>query len=164
QHDERGAGSREQLPAADPVPQRQDDLSEPLLVDPPRPGDRVGTRGDGRQRTRGEDLVTGTDLVGEVDRGQRDEQGEERRQRQGDDHPQPVEREPHRADATWPDLREQRPKVRAPAQPTAAATSRGRIARAPSSYRSCTAFAMSCTQNRSWTRSWPARPRVSASW
>ena len=88
---EPGTQDRQQLPAAQPVPGREHTLRQPLLVRPGRAGDREGPGVRGGDRAGLEDRLPGADLVREIDRGHRHEQGDERRQRERDDQPQLVE-------------------------------------------------------------------------
>ncbi len=79
-------------PAADVLDQGQDHLGAPLLVDPWRPGGGERPRVDRRQRTRRDDLGTRAQLVREIDRGHRRDDGREHGQGDGQEQPESVQR------------------------------------------------------------------------
>src|SRR6185369_17519135 len=97
--DERRAENRESRPATELVDGGEEYLGAPLLVEPGRAGDREGPRVRRRDALAGEDAGARAELVRKVDRGHRDEEGGENRQRHAEEQPQLADREARGVDA-----------------------------------------------------------------
>ncbi len=118
-------------PAGDGERRGEQRLRTPLLVEPGRPRGGERPRVHGRDRVVGEDLVARTQVIGEVDRGQVRDERAQHRQGDREERPEAVQRHPRMLSARGaPSHRLDGPTR---AQPTAAGTSVGRTARAPSS-------------------------------